>query len=226
MPEFQYDVTAAKEQAATDAIMPRAMPRAVAAGMEAGAKEKATIEQQIASIPTRTIADIDSAVAKAQAERSTNAQAELPKLKDKAEAAISVINDLVNHPGLEYITGVYSLAPIVPGTPQAGADAYMKQIEGQAFLEAFAALKGGGQITQIEGEKATAAILRLSRKQSKGDIQSALKELKSVIEAGLKRAEKSADPVTNLQQKLGETLSTSKDVSDDEYAAMKKRLLE
>ncbi len=39
-------------------------------------------------------------------------------------------------------------------------NAMLDQVQGGAFLQAFESLKGGGQITQIEGEKATQAIVR------------------------------------------------------------------
>ena len=55
-----------------------------------------------------------------------------------------------------------SNSPIVPGTERAGARSYLDQIGGQAFLQAFESLKGGGQITEIEGTKATTALTRLT----------------------------------------------------------------
>lgn len=156
-------------------------------------EQQAAIERaKTEAIPERSAAETAAAVDKAKAERQAVAQSDLPKLADKANYAISVIDGLLNHPGLTKIVGAASLLPIVPGTEQAGADAYMKQIEGQAFLEAFEALKGGGQITQIEGEKATQAILRLSRKQSLEDFKSSMNELKDIVTKAKQRAEKSA----------------------------------
>lgn len=156
-------------------------------------EQQAAIEgAKTEAIPERAAVETKAAVDKARAERQAAAQSDLPKLADKANYAISVIDGLLNHPGLTKVVGAASLLPIVPGTEQAGADAYMKQIEGQAFLEAFETLKGGGQITQIEGEKATQAILRLSRKQSLEDFKSSMNELKDIVTKAKQRAEKSA----------------------------------
>ena len=101
---------------------------------------------------------------------------------------IGVIDQLLSDPGLGKITGWASMVPIIPGTEQARADALAKQLEGQAFLQAFQSLKGGGAITNIEGDKATGAIARLQRSQSKADYIAALKDLRGVLDTGRKRA--------------------------------------
>lgn len=185
MPEFRADVVAAEEAA------------------------------KVAAIPARNRAEIDAAIEKAAVTAQQDAVRALPAAIDKAEAAMKVIDSLASHPGLPYLVGMYSMAPVVPNTDQAGADAYMKQIEGQAFLEAYASLRGTGQITQIEGEKATNALLRLSRRQDKDAYVQGLDELREVIEKGLERAKKSAMPknqLSSLQKNIGDKLSTSVDL--------------
>lgn len=130
--------------------------------------------------------------AKLSAQAQADAQIDLPRIEASANQAIDVIDQLIAHPGLDYITGAFSLAPIVPGTPQAGADALAKQIQGKIFLEAFQMLKGGGQITEIEGAKAEAAMARLQRAQTKKEYVSALEDLKAVLKGGIDRARKKA----------------------------------
>jgi hypothetical protein len=61
---------------------------------------------------------------------------------------------------------------------------------GGAFMEAFNTLKGGGQITEKEGEKATAAITRMSTSQSEAEFKKAAKEFQSVIKSGIDMSEK------------------------------------
>jgi hypothetical protein len=195
----------------------------------AGAVVSAQETARTGSIPARTRAEVESAIIKTTATNQQEAVKSLPAAIDKGNQALAVIDGLINHDGLDYLVGVYSLAPIVPGSPQADADAYMKQIEGQAFLEAFSTLKGGGQITEVEGRKATEAILRLSRKQSKEAFTASLNELRGILQKGMERAEKAAapkDPVQSLQQNLGSKLDTSTEMSDEEYEAMKKRMLQ
>lgn len=131
-------------------------------------------------------------------------QIDLPRLEQNATQSIKIIDDLKAHPGLPYITGLYSKAPIVPDTDQAAADALAKQIQGTTFLEAYNTLKGGGQITEVEGTKAQEAIGRLSRAQSTEDYIGALDDLRSVISNGLERARKTASG-------SGEATDTSND---------------
>ena len=138
---------------------------------------------------------------KATAER----QIDLPRLEQNASQSIKIIDDLKAHPGLPYITGLYSKAPIIPDTDQAAADALARQIAGATFLEAYNTLKGGGQITETEGTKAQEAIGRLSRAQSTEDYTAALDELRGVLSNGLDRARRQAGGGAQAPQGGGAT---------------------
>jgi hypothetical protein len=117
---------------------------------------------------------------------------ELPQVRENAQQMFDVLFKLKNSP-LNTIYGAASVAPVVPGTAQADAFALWDQVNGKAFLQAFESLKGGGQITEKEGERATAAITRLgNRKMSPGAAQEAIRELQAVAFRGLKRAEAAA----------------------------------
>ena len=61
------------------------------------------------------------------------------------------------------------------------------QIKGGAFLQAFESLKGGGQITELEGQKAEQAQSRLNTAQSEEDFREALQEYKFYIDQGVRR---------------------------------------
>lgn len=123
---------------------------------------------------------------------AAQAAADLPRLEGNAQEMITALDRLEQAP-LHLIYGAASLAPVIPGTPQADAFAMWEQIQGKAFLEAFGTLKGGGQITEKEGEKATAAITRLSqRKMSPSAAKIAIRDLKEVVRAGVERARKRA----------------------------------
>lgn len=121
---------------------------------------------------------------RADAEKSAQA----PAVIATAQASLRNIRDLKNHPALSSALGVVQgRLPAIAGE-QADVVARMEQIGGQAFLQAFDTLKGGGQITETEGAKATAAIARLNRMQSPRDYKAALTELEEIIETGLERA--------------------------------------
>jgi len=125
-------------------------------------------------------------------EKTATAQFDLPRVESNIDLALGDINKLKNHPGLGNITGLYSKAPIIPGTDQAAADALAKQVQGQTFLQAYNALKGAGAITETEGAKAEASVARLERAQSTKDYRDALDDLAKVLKAGKERMRKQA----------------------------------
>jgi len=102
-------------------------------------------------------------------------------------AMIATIDGILSDPALGYSTGAMSLLQNVPGTPMRRFGARAKQLEGQAFLQAFESLKGGGAITEMEGQKATQAIGRLDTAQSAEDYSQALQEVRSVLELAQSR---------------------------------------
>ena len=60
-------------------------------------------------------------------------------------------------------------------------------------MEAFEILKGGGAITNIEGEKGTAAINRMSIAQSEREYIAAAREVQNILRVGMDRARKRAN---------------------------------
>lgn len=115
-------------------------------------------------------------------------QFDLPRIEQNAQLALKNIDDLRSHPGLPFAIGLGGWLPAIPNTQQAGAVALFDQLKGKTFLEAYNTLKGGGQITEVEGKKATDAIARLNRAQRRDDVDAALKDLEDVIKIGLERA--------------------------------------
>lgn len=125
-----------------------------------------------------------------QAQAQQKAASELPDYEAKAKQTLSVVDQLLKHPGFSDVVGA-TWRPgmrFVQGSDAAGADALFNQMKGQQFLQAFESLKGGGQITEVEGKKATDAISRMSRSQSEADFREAAKEFMDVVQGGLDRA--------------------------------------
>lgn len=131
---------------------------------------------------------------KAQAKFEANA----PQALVTAKNAVTKINELLTHPGLNSAVGlggistlgIPGIANYIPGTDAADFKARLDEVLGGAFMEAFNTLKGGGQITEKEGEKATAAITRMSTSQSEAEFKKAAKEFQSVIKSGIDMSEK------------------------------------
>lgn len=103
---------------------------------------------------------------------------------------------MINHPGFNISVGANSpvgkVASFIPGTDAASFDIASKQMLGKQFLQAFESLKGGGQITQIEGEKATQAMSRMNTSNSQEEYTKAAREFQDIIRSGINRAKQKA----------------------------------
>jgi hypothetical protein len=136
--------------------------------------------------------------------RAAAAQA-LPGALENATQAIRLIDEMVGtaevkdkngkviqaagkpHKGFSEYVG----AAFIPGTrflegsDVASFELRQKQIEGKAFLEAFNTLRGGGAITEKEGEKGTLAIMRMNKASSEAEYKAAARELQEVLRTGI-----------------------------------------
>ena len=122
--------------------------------------------------------------------KSQERQQALDAKRAAVSAQIAVIDKALSHPGRATSTGLSgSMDPrnYIPGTDAADFRSVLDQIGGSAFLQAFESLKGGGQITEIEGKKATDAIARLSRAQSDAEFVQSLNDLRAVMQGGVDR---------------------------------------
>jgi hypothetical protein len=146
-------------------------------------------------------------VGKTTGEERTKAQFDAPRVIDNAETAIKYSEDLLKHPGFGIAVGKSSMLGTqkIPGT--AGYDFInrLDQLKGGAFLEAFNTLKGGGQITEVEGKKATDAIARMDNATSEQEFKAAVKDYQEVIRKGMNRAKMKAKPVAPTTQPAGAT---------------------
>lgn len=139
-------------------------------------------------------------------EATAQAQIDLPRVINNAQNSLGLIDQMVGsedgktpaHPGFESAVGLRIPGlGMIPGTETSNFNALLDQVRGGAFLEAFNSLKGGGQITEVEGKKATDAITRMSNAQSEKEFVKAAREYQQIIKLGVQRA----------QQKSGQRLS-------------------
>ena len=95
------------------------------------------------------------------------------------------------HPGFEGAVGIsgigsgFGAAGYIPGTDVQDFKTRFKQLEGQGFLQAFETLKGAGQITEVEGAKATAALNRMNLAQSEKEFIIAAREFEDNVKKGM-----------------------------------------
>ncbi|TCB05140.1 hypothetical protein E0H93_17625 [Rhizobium leguminosarum bv. viciae] len=123
---------------------------------------------------------------------AANRQA-FPQVEAAADQLLSSIDSLSTDKYLPSMVGPYA----GKWAPNVTADANrvqskMDQIGGQTFLQAFNMLRGAGQITEIEGQKATDAMARLNTAQKFEDYKAALDELKQIVLTAKTRARSQA----------------------------------
>ena len=127
-------------------------------------------------------------------ESTATAQIDLPRSIASADEAVRLTDELLAHPGLSQAVGGSSMLGIqnIPGTQAKDFMVRLDQLKGKQFLEAFQSLKGGGQITEVEGKKATDAIARMDNASSEEAFKQATRDFQSVIRRGLERAKEKA----------------------------------
>ena len=94
------------------------------------------------------------------------------------------------HAGFKGAVGAGMGLRFIPGTSEKDFQSMYEQVTGGAFLQAFETLKGGGQITQIEGEKGTAAINRMQLATSEEEFINASRDFQAVVRRGVATAQK------------------------------------
>ena len=118
-------------------------------------------------------------------EAVTTAKIDLPKIKSDAEYLKGIVRSALDHPGFKSVVGMPSLGKLtkyVGGTEEAAFHTIHKQITGKTFMEAYKTLKGGGQITEVEWQKATEALQRLDTALSEKEYIAASEEFISEID--------------------------------------------
>jgi hypothetical protein len=120
------------------------------------------------------------------------ATVELPAQIATAENMLQQIEEVEKHPDKNKAVG--AVVGLLPGIPYVNQDAVERidQLKGQTFLQDYQILKGGGQITEIEGLKGERAIARLGRAKSVKEFDTALSDLKDIIKRVLANSYKKA----------------------------------
>ena len=182
------------------------------AATRAGATTRAEREAEAATIYERTRreqqAQNDATFAETYSSSSTTVRDGL-RVLDRLIGDAIVSNGRVvvpsggnrPHPGFEGLVGLgIPGMRFIPASSEADADALYRQIKGKAFLEAFETLKGGGHITEREGQVATDAMTRIERNISEAEFIQAANELRAIMRNSLARADRRAQrlgiPVT------------------------------
>jgi hypothetical protein len=151
-------------------------------------------------IPTKAEQEAEKIVA----ESTAKSKIDLPRTIAQAEDTVKLVDDLLVSKGFESAVGLSSkLDPrnYIAGTDAKDFNIRLDQLKGKQFLEAFETLKGGGQITEVEGKKATDAISRMNTSATEQEFKKAAREFQDVVRNGLNRAKLKAGGDGNIMPK-------------------------
>ena len=183
------NVTQTPDNAATQATSIENNKRTVGASLQNAEAQRAMAQAQNNQTNAWQSQMRDLQLDKARTDKESRDRSKQAAV-DSVSAQLTVIDKALDHPGRETATGVSgAIDPrnYIPGTQATDFRVVLDQINGTAFLQAFESLKGGGQITNVEGQKGTDAIARLNRAQSDEEFKVALEDLRGVMEKGYER---------------------------------------
>jgi hypothetical protein len=156
---------------------------------------------QVLATMTDTLLNIDNLIGDARVIKDT---------KGKEKIDYTVIKDGKQVQGrkpqagfeLAVGAGVPSWMPFQGGTDVSNFRIALDQIKDKTFLQAFESLKGAGQITEREGEKATSALNRMNTAQSEVEFIKAAREFEQNVRSGMDMAKKKAGIPTGSSPRL------------------------
>ena len=161
-----------------------------AMGRQLGKVEGEYTGRDKAAVVAREVAQ-GEAIGSEAGKTMAKAAFDLPDIEASAQYTVNILDQLGNHPALQTMVGMPSLGKskkFASGSPESDFSILLAQINGDKFLAAVQKLRGTGQITEMEGEKAAAAIARMSTAQSEQAFIKALNEYRGYIQAGVQRA--------------------------------------
>lgn len=151
------------------------------------------VDKRTGNVISSTPKDIaGKEVAEATGKAQGAAVVNTPDANATADRMLQQIDEVKNHPGKSWGTGMTSLGNGIPGTEQYAFQQRVDQLKGGTFLQSYNTLRGAGAITDIEGKKAEQAIARLNSGLSGREFDQALDDLKSVIQSGKERMNQKA----------------------------------
>lgn len=143
---------------------------------------------------------------KERGQMQAKAASDLPQAIQQGNETIKLVDDLLQHPGFKMSVGgtapVGKVMSMIPGTQEASFDIALNQLKGKQFLEAFQSLKGGGAITEIEGQKAQQAMSRMEKANTEQEFTKAAREFQGIVKHGVNRAKMKAGVTNNDVQSM------------------------
>lgn len=157
------------------------------------------------------------------------ARAAQGRVEQNADYLISKVDELITHPGFERSVGIKGPGLLfglrdkpISGTREADWMSRFDEIGGRTFLEAFETLRGGGQITEKEGEKATQALNRMRTTTSEEEFKLAAKDFTEIVKRGVDRtrAKLKQEPKYGIGEESTQSRAENKPLSKEDQQAI------
>ena len=104
------------------------------------------------------------------------------------------------------------------GTPSANFLVKFKQFQGKAFLDQYQLLRGAGQITEVEGEKAQKALTDMDTAQTEKEFIKSARELQRILKIGWANKKAQIERMKKLNPIFEEALGNKAISAMDEQA--------
>lgn len=151
----------------------------------------------------------EKVVSTALAEDAVDAIINLESTQANARIMSDLFSRIRNHRGREAVldSALGTLNPMlrIPNTAELDFNSILKELQGDVFMTAYKGLKGGGQITEIEGEKAEQAIQNMTLNQSKQQFMESLDILENIVMQATREATNKANKLKVSKTSTGVT---------------------
>ena len=148
-------------------------------------------------------------VSTALAEDAVGAAINLESTQANARTMSDLFSRIRNHRGREAVldSNLGTLNPMlrIPNSAELDFNSILKELQGDVFMTAYKGLKGGGQITEIEGEKAEQAIQNMTINQTEQQFMESLDILENIVMQATREATNKANKLKVSKTSTGVT---------------------
>lgn len=180
------DVTVAMQPTGTGEFVESKLPPGVSISNKPIAIDRGTTIEYMDPITKAIIKTVPKDLSGAAEQKQTGediakAKAAIPTVELNEKYLLKNIDDTVSHPGKQAALGWKSYFPTAHGSEAHGFEQRLNQTNQRAFLQAYETLRGAGQISEREGQAATAALSRASKAQNVKEFDDAMAEFRSYV---------------------------------------------
>ena len=148
-------------------------------------------------------------VSTALAEDAVDAAINLQSTQNNARTMSDLFSRIRNHRGRAAVlnSNLGTLNPMlrIPNSAELDFNSILKELQGDVFMTAYKGLKGGGQITEIEGEKAEQAIQNMTINQTEEQFMESLDILENIVMQATREATNKANKLKVSKTSTGVT---------------------